>query len=277
VSIPAQTWDANEKAWSIEADLAGAAISCITSDCGAAEDVSAAGRRGDNMKAAKNHRFETIADLLRDLGGISARRVRADPLPGTATEKDLIAANDHSNRLFELVNGVLVEKAVGYAESFLMCEMVTFLRLFLREHPLGILTGADGPLRLEEGLVRLPDISFVSWEQLPGRTIPLDPIAGLFPDLAVEILSKGNTKKEMARKRREYFFAGTRLVWQVDKDKRTVEVFTTPDQSVVLTEEQTLDGGDVLPGFSLPVRQIFAALPAGGGTAKKTSRRRKRG
>jgi len=227
------------------------------------------------MKAAKNHRFETIADLLRDLGGISARRVRADPLPGTATEKDLIGVNEHSNRLFELVNGVLVEKAVGFAESFLMCELVKLLGLYLDEHPLGILTGADGPLRLEEGLVRLPDISFVSWEQLPGRTIPLDPIAGLFPDLAVEILSKGNTKKEMARKRREYFFAGTRLVWQVDKDKRTVEVFTTPDQSVVLTEEQTLDGGDVLPGFSLPVRQILAALPASGGTAKKTSRRRK--
>src|SRR5690349_1717461 len=72
----------------------------------------------DDMKAAKNHRFETIADLLRDLGGISARRVRADPLPGTATEKDLIAVNEHSNRLFELVNGVLVEKVVGYAESF---------------------------------------------------------------------------------------------------------------------------------------------------------------
>ena len=130
-------------------------------------------------------------------------------------------------------------------------------------------------MRLEAGLVRLPDISFVSWEQLPGRTIPLDPIAGLFPDLAVEILSKGSTKREMARKRREYFFAGSCLVWQVDKDKRTLEVFTAPDRSVVLTEEQTLDGDDVLPGFSLPVKQIFAALPSGGGAAKKASRRRK--
>lgn len=133
------------------------------------------------MKAAKNHRFETIADLLHDLGGISARRVRADPLPGTATEKDLIAVNEHTNRLFELVNGVLVEKVMGYAESFLMCKLVTFLRLFLREHPLGILTGADGPLRLESGLVRLPDISFVSWESCQAGRSPLTPSPACSP------------------------------------------------------------------------------------------------
>ena len=229
------------------------------------------------MKAAKNHRFETIADLLRDLGGIAAQRVRADPLPGTATERDLIAVNEHTNRLFELVNGVLVEKVMGLAESFLMCELVSLIRPYLSQNPLGFLIGADGPLRLMPGLVRLPDVSFISWERVPNRMVPLDPIGDFAPDLAVEILSKGNTKREMARKRREYFFAGTRLVWLVDKDKRSVEVFTAPDQSVIYAEEQTLDGGDVLPGFSLPVRQIFAALPPIGSAAKTSSRRRKRG
>lgn len=229
------------------------------------------------MKAPKNHRFDTIADLLKELGGISARRVCANPLPGTATEKDLIKVNEHSNRLFELVNGVLVEKPVGFTESFLMCELVKLLGAYLNEHPLGILVGADAPFRLMMGLVRLPDVSFIAWAQMPGQTIPTDPIASLFPDLAIEILSKSNTKREMARKRREYFFAGTRLVWQVDKENRTVEVFTAPDQSVVLKQEQTLDGGDVLPGFSLPVKQIFVALPPNETGAKKPSRRRKRG
>lgn len=229
------------------------------------------------MKAPKNHRYETIADLLQELGGISARRVRANPLPGTATEKDLIEVNEHSNRLCELVNGVLVEKAVGFTESFLMCELVKLIGVYLNEHPLGILVGADAPFRLMMGLVRLPDVSFVSWAQMPGQTIPTDPIASLFPDLAIEILSKSNTKREMARKRREYFFAGTQLVWQVDKETRTVEVFTAPDQSVVLTEKQTLDGGDVLPGFSLPLRQLFVALPPSETWVKKRSRRSKRG
>jgi len=229
------------------------------------------------MKAAKNRRFETIADLLRQLGGIAPRRIRANPLPGMATEKDLIALNERKGRLYELVNGVLVEKVMGYAEAFLMLELGTLLRNFLSQQPLGILAGADGPMRLMPDLVRMPDISFVSWEKLPGRKVPLEPIAGFAPDLAVEILSKGNTKREMQRKLRDYFFAGTLLVWLVDKDKRTVEVFTAPDQSRILSEEQTLDGGDVLPGFTLLLKQLFAALPKNGSAAKKPSRRRKRG
>ncbi len=230
------------------------------------------------MKAAKNRRFETIADLLRQLGGIAPRRIRATPLPGTATEKDLITLNERKGRLYELVNGVLVEKVMGYAESFLMLALGKFLGIFLDQHPLGILAGADGPMRLMPNLVRMPNISFVSWERFPDRKFPLEPIAGFAPDLAVEILSKGNTKREMERKLREYFFAGTRLVWLVDKDKRTVEVFTAPDHLVLLQEGQTLDGGDVLPGFSLPLKQLFAALPKNGGsTAKKPSRGRKRG
>jgi Uma2 family endonuclease len=229
------------------------------------------------MKAAKNQRIETIADLLKELGGISARRVRANPLPGTATEKDLIAVNQRIGRTCELVDGVLVEKVMSYPESAIACELIVALKLYLRDHDLGVIAGESGGMRLIPGLVRMPDVSFLSWKHLPGRTVPTDPIAGSPPDLAIEVLSKGNTKREMGRRRREYFFAGTRLVWQIDKDQRTVEVLTAPDQSVVLTDEKTLDGGDVLPGFSLPVKQIFAALPPSETGAKKPSRRRKRG
>jgi Uma2 family endonuclease len=229
------------------------------------------------MKATKNHRFETIADLLEEFGDISPQRIRATPLPGTATERDLIDLYIRKDRLFELVDGVLVEKIMGYAESAVACELIGFLKPFLRQHDLGAIAGEAGAMRLMPGLIRIPDVSFVSWARLPTRKLPLDPIAGLAPDLAIEVLSKGNTKKEITRKLRDYFFAGTRLVWLVDPDKRTVEVFTAPDQSVLLTEEQTLDGGEVLPGFSLPVKQIFAALPSGGKAAKKKVRRRKRG
>lgn len=259
----------------LQAGLASAAISCITSGWRHSARYRSGGKESNDMKAAKNQRFPTIADLLRELGGISARRVRADPLPGTATEQDLIAVNDRTGRTCELVNGVLVEKVMGYPESTIACELIVALKMYLHQHDLGIVAGESGGLRLLPGLVRMPDVSFLSWRHLPERTVPLDPIAASPPDLAVEILSKGNTKKEMARKRREYFFAGTQLVWQVDKDKRTVEVFTAPDRSVLLTEEQTLDGGDVLPGFSLPVRQIFAALPSSGTAAKKPSRRKR--
>jgi Uma2 family endonuclease len=120
-------------------------------------------------------------------------------------------------------------------------------------------------------LVRIPDVSFVSWDRLPKREVPADPIPDLAPDLAVEVLSEGNTEKEMQRKLKEYFLAGVRLVWYVDPRTRTVEVYSAPDQRTVLMEQQTLTGGDVLPGLALPLRQVFARMPR---PAEKPARRR---
>ncbi len=202
----------------------------------------------------------TVAELLRKLGGIPAKRVLLEPLPGTATEKDVLAVERREGRLCELVDGVLVEKAMGYEESFLAMRLGYLLQRFLEKHDLGILAGADGTLRLLPGLVRIPDISFVSWDQLPKRRLPKKPIPDLHPDLAIEVLSLSNTKREMERKVREYFFSGTRLVWLVDPRKRNVCVYTAPDQSHLVTEDQTLDGGDVLPGLHLPLREVFAKL-----------------
>jgi Uma2 family endonuclease len=76
--------------------------------------------------------------------------------------------------------------------------------------------------------------------------------------LAVEILSPSNTRDEMRRKRQEYFAGGCRLVWEVEPEERTVRVYTSPTRSTLLRENQTLDGGDVLPGFTLPIRRWFA-------------------
>ena len=84
----------------------------------------------------------------------------------------------------------------------------------------------------------------------------------LVPDLAVEVLSEGNTVPEMDRKRREYFRAGVRLVWLVDPEARTVAVFTGPDQHSTLGETDLLDGGAVLPGFTLSLAELFARLDA---------------
>jgi Uma2 family endonuclease len=80
------------------------------------------------------------------------------------------------------------------------------------------------------------------------------------PHLAVEVLSPHNTKAEMNRKLVEYFDRGVQLVWYVDPRTRTVAVYTSPRRPKTLSESQTLDGGTVLPGFSVPVAQIFAEL-----------------
>jgi Uma2 family endonuclease len=220
-------------------------------------------------RASTRPSAETLGDLLQQLGDISPHRIRLHPPPGKATERDLIRLNTHTDRIYELVDGVLVEKVMGFPESTLTCDLIKLLGYFLDGHDLGFLAGPDGAARLMPGLVRIPDISFISWRQLPARVRPTDPIAGLVPLLAVEVLSKGNRPKEMQRKLKDYFLSGVLVVWFVDPLRRTVEVFTAPDQSVVLTEEDTLHGGDVLPGFALPLRQLFAQMPP---TAARPSR-----
>jgi Uma2 family endonuclease len=200
----------------------------------------------------------TVADLVRRFGAIPVGRIRLDPPPGTATEDDVVAIHDHEGRLYELIDGVLVEKAMGFRESYIATLISHHLCNYVAGRNLGIVVGADAMVRLAPGLVRIPDVSFVSWARLPGRRIPEDPIAGLAPDLAVEVLSRGNTKKEMEGKLLEYFGAGVRLVWYVDPAKRTVRTYIAPDQPILLREDQTLDGGAVLPGISVPVRTLFA-------------------
>jgi Uma2 family endonuclease len=222
--------------------------------------------------------MENIGDLLEQLGGISPRRVRLHPAPGTATEQDLLDINDHTGVICELVDGVLVEKDMGLHEAGLAMWLGHLLQNFLDQHDLGFLAGADGPFRLLPRLVRLPDVSFILWEKLPGHHLPAEPIPDLAPDLALEVLSKGNTRGEMNRQLREYFLAGTQLVWLVRPDRRTVTVHTSPDESTVFTEADTLDGGQVLPGLSLPVRRIFERLPRTASAAsKKPPRKRKNG
>lgn len=202
----------------------------------------------------------TLADLLERLGGVSPQRVRYYPLPGTATEADVVAIEAREKRLCELVDGVLVEKPMGYRESILALWIGTVLNNFVVPRRLGVVTGEAGMMRLFAGLVRIPDVAFASWQRLPGGRVPKEPIPELAPDLAVEVLSESNTNREMARKRREYFDAGVRLVWLVDPNARTVAVFTGPDQFTTLDASQTLDGGDVLPGFTLSLRDLFDKL-----------------
>lgn len=202
--------------------------------------------------------IETLADLVRGLGDIPLERIRFRPLPGTATEADVLARPNGVKRLCELIDGVLVEKAMGFYESRLAAVLISYLEVFLGTHDLGIVTGEGGTLRLAPGLVRIPDVTFLSWSHFPNRLLPAEQMPDLTPDLAVEVLSPSNTRAEMARKRREYFAGGCQLVWEVDPAALTVTVYTAPDQSTVLTENDQVDGGAVLPGFSLSIRQWFA-------------------
>ena len=129
-----------------------------------------------------------MADLFEHFGGIAADRVRFHPSPGTATEQDVLAVHAREKRLCELVEGVLVEKAMGFRESCLALALSAALRAFVRPRNLGLVSGPDGLIRLASGLVRIPDVAFISWQRIPGRRTPTDPVPELVPDLAVEVL-----------------------------------------------------------------------------------------
>jgi len=202
----------------------------------------------------------TAQDLLDQLGGVEPSRVRMKPLPGLATEAELVEVNARKQGICELVDGTLVEKAMGKLESLLAGAIIAFLRDFIIPRKLGIVTAPDGMMRLAPGLFRAPDIAFITWNRIPKGPLSEKSLAEVVPDLAVEVLSPSNTKAEMTRKRAEYFAAGVRLVWEVDPRTRTIAVFTAPEQSTTLDASMTLDGGDVLPGFALPLADLFAEL-----------------
>jgi Uma2 family endonuclease len=206
-------------------------------------------------------RYTFAHELLSSLGGIPPNRVRLDPPPGTATIRDVIRCWKLDGRMCELVDGTLVAKPFAFTESHIAGLIITAIHRVVAKHDLGMLVGEQGMMRLMPGVVRAPDVSFVSWNQLPERLLPRATIPHLFPDMAVDVLSKGNTRREMVRKRKEYFLAGTRLVWMVNPRIRTVDVYTAPDEMITAPESGTLDGGEVLPGFKLPVRALFVNVP----------------
>src|SRR3982750_4237210 len=209
---------------------------------------------------APPRRFDNAAEWLRALGGVPLERIIFDPWPGTATEADLLRFVERDKRLCELIDGTLVEKPVGYWETLIAQNLATDLGIYVREKGLGALAGADSTMRMAStGRIRLPDLCFVSRERLPRTR---EPVPTLAPDLAVEVLSEGNTAEEMLQKLREYFASGTRLAWIIDPATRTVAIYHGPEGPTrVLDERASLDGEQVIPGFTLPVTSLFLNVP----------------
>lgn len=210
--------------------------------------------------------FANVAELLHHLGDIPADRVRMRPYPGTAVVSDAVDYNERENGPpVELVDGVMVEKVVGFPESQLGMIIGAFLLSYLKENNLGIVAGADGMLEISPNLVRIPDVSFISWDRLPDRERPRKACPDLAPDLAIEIISPGNTRAEMDRKRQEYFESGVRMVWYLYPETRTIDVYSAASPESAESRTDMVDGGDVLPGFELSLPELFARAAGGKG------------
>ena len=163
---------------------------------------------------------------------------------------------------YELVKGVLVEKMYASREHELtVIRTSSQMNVHVEEHDLGevygsnraFVTGPESPASS-----RLPDVSFVSNERLRP-----DLFGALFdgaPDLAVEVLSPSNTEREIAQKVAEYLAAGGKAVWVFDPIGRTLSVHRPGAAAVVLTDADTVDGGDYLPGFTCAVADMLPRL-----------------
>lgn len=159
----------------------------------------------------------------------------------------------------ELIDGVLVEKAMAQLESMIAMRIGSSLLAYADGNDLGLVFGADGMYRLRIGLVRLPDVSFNPWSHIPNDELPDEAISELIPTLAVEVLSRSNTVSEIERNIGEYFTAGVKLVWTIDPRKKSARVYSSPTAYKPLDESGTLEGGKVLPGFKLPLKKLFAS------------------
>jgi Uma2 family endonuclease len=203
---------------------------------------------------------ETLADLIYQLGDIPPERIRLRPLPGTATEEDVLRLEGAPDkRLCELIDGVLVEKAMGFQESLIAAFLVEYLRAFVKPRKLGVVLSSDGMMRILPTQIRIPDVSYISWDHLPGRKIPNAQVPRLAPDIAIEVLSPSNTKREMERKRADHFIAGTLELWEVLIPSREVTVYCANGEIHSFTGDATLTTA-VLPGFELPIAEMFGEL-----------------
>jgi Uma2 family endonuclease len=216
------------------------------------------------MVAAVRRLPETLADLLGQLGDVPSSRVLLQPRFGMATEADAIRINEghdagEPGRIVELINGYLVEKSMGFRESLLAVYIATCLRNYCDQHDAGIVTGPDGMIRLKRGLVRVPDVCFLSWDAIGADEVAADPISDVIPELAVEVLSPGNTAREMDVKIDDYFTAGVSVVWVVDPKAETATAYTSRKRSKTVDRSGVLEAPKILPGFRLPLDDLFSS------------------
>jgi Uma2 family endonuclease len=169
--------------------------------------------------------------------------------------EQFIAQPENENRLFELINGEIVEKVASFKPSRLAMRIGYFFTGYLMTNPIGYVTGADGSYILSASYEVMPDVGYIAKDRLPRE--PERQVQGP-PDLAVEVKSPNDTKRKMRKKAEDYLSFGTRMVWLVFPDDQEVEVYL-PDKDVQTVRiDGILDGGGILPGFKLPVHDIFA-------------------
>jgi len=161
--------------------------------------------------------------------------------------------------LYEVVDGKIVEKPAGATEVEIANVLCEHLRRFARTHRLGrAVMEMIFRIDVAKDLQRRPDMAFIAHARWPyNRRVPDVAVWDMVPDLAIEVVSTSNTAFEVQRKIHEYFDAGVSQVWIIYPPQQEVYVFASTTRIEVLQLGQDLDGGNLLPGFRLPLAALF--------------------
>ncbi|MDX1995307.1 MAG: Uma2 family endonuclease [bacterium] len=162
---------------------------------------------------------------------------------------------ENADRNFEYVRGEAVEVVSNPKSSSTGARFITYMGMYLLHNDIGHLTGADGGYYVS-GERYIPDVGFISYARQPELAYREGYVA-IAPDLAVEVLSPSDTDDRLRVKVANYLAAGT-VVWMVDVEAQIVEVYVPGKPVKQLDKNGVLDGGSVLPGFTLAVKDVFA-------------------
>lgn len=177
------------------------------------------------------------------------------------TDEDFMALPDDGHH-YEIVDGELIDMGnSGAKHGYLAIVLSSALFAVVMAKKLGALFDSSTAFEMKNGNKRSPDISFVVKERLQELDDLPDGFLEGAPDLAIEVLSPGNTVEEIHQKLLEYFDSGTRLAWVIHPKENYVLVYRSaqePDRLLKLID--LLDGEEVVPGFSLPIAALFQTL-----------------
>ena len=177
------------------------------------------------------------------------------------TDDELLSLPEDGNK-YEVMNGELIVSPAGIEHEEIGVRLIVALASFVREHKLGIVCGSSAGYWMKSKPKNFlsPDVSFIAKERLGGaKRAPRKFFDGA-PDLVVEVLSPRDTIELLHEKIVEYFNSGARLIWVINPDEQIVLVYHTPTPDQLLRADDTLDGEQVIPGFTLPVSELFEEL-----------------
>jgi len=177
------------------------------------------------------------------------------------TDAEFMALNRDGHR-YEIVNGELIDMGNSGAKHGYVCSvLMILLGGYVHIQKLGAMFDSSTAFKMKSGNKRSPDVSFMAKERLQGLDELPDGFLEGAPDLAVEILSPSNTVEEIHNKLVEYFDNGSRLVWVINPKEKYVLVYRSsqePDR--LLKSIDSLDGEEIVPGFSLAIAELFQKL-----------------